>query len=219
MRLGSGGTSAGEWKRTVDFQPTVQPMLRRRFRVRFRLVLRSVQRFLLHHVLHADDPPDRLALGAAIGVFITFTPTVGFQTPLVIFCAWLLRANKVIGLPILWISNPATMVPIYYGCYAVGRFVLQVDAIGRRWWNELYRPPDNWWDAVVFYWSRLLHIAGPLWLGSVIVGLLLAYPTYYAVYHAIVRYRLLRWGQLVPPLAATFSRDAGPPPPEHPPAA
>ena len=92
---------------------------RRHIRARFRLYLHRARKFIYHNVLHADDPPHRLALGAAIGVFVAFTPTVGLQMMLTVSLAWLLRANKVIGLPVVWISNPATLVPIYYSCYVV----------------------------------------------------------------------------------------------------
>ena len=44
----------------------------------------------------------------AVAMFITFTPTVGLQMILSVFFAWLLRANKAVGIPIVWISNPAT---------------------------------------------------------------------------------------------------------------
>jgi hypothetical protein len=168
-------------------------------RVRIRLLQRWISRFILHSVLHADDPPHRLALGIAIGVFITFTPTVGFQMALVVFLAWLLRANKIVGLPIVWLTNPVTIVPIYYTCYRVGRFVLQQPPVGFGWWSELSRPPKGWLPAAAFYSRRFTEIAWPLWMGSLLVGLLLGYLAYYASYHAICAYRMKRWGQLIPP--------------------
>ena len=95
----------------------------RHLRLRIRLLQRWLRYFVIHHVLHADDPPQRCKLGIAISVFVTFTPTVGFQMALVVFLAWLLRANKVVGLPIVWITNPLTIVPVYYPCYVVGRWI------------------------------------------------------------------------------------------------
>lgn len=174
-------------------------MFRRYIRPRYRLLLRRVRRYIYHNVLHADDPPHRLALGAAIGMFVTFTPTVGFQMMINVFLAWLLRANKAIGLPIVWISNPATIVPLYYTCYVLGRVMLNWEPVSELWWHQLAQPPAGWWSAVAFYWSRLIEIAAPLWLGSVVIGLLLAYPTYYILYWVIRAYRLRRWGQLMPP--------------------
>jgi uncharacterized protein (DUF2062 family) len=145
-----------------------------------------------------------LALGAAIGVFVAFTPTVGFQMVITVFLAWLLKANKAVGLPIVWISNPATMVPIYYSCYYVGRSMLGWEPVGEQWWRRFSNPPPGWWPTISSYWSWLMEIATPLWLGSVVIGLLLAYPTYYLLFHIIRVYRIRRWGEIVPPHRAAF---------------
>lgn len=174
-------------------------MYRRHIRARCRIFLRKARTFIYQRVLHADDPPHKLALGGAIGVFVALTPTVGIQMAENVFLAWLLRANKAIGVPIVWVTNPATMMPIYYGCYVIGRTILGVKAVHQHWWRELSRPPSGWWASVSFYWSRLMEIAVPLWLGCVVVGLVLAYPTYYLLYYGIRTYRLRRWGQLTPP--------------------
>lgn len=153
---------------------------------------RSVRDFVIHRVLHADDPPHRLALGAAIGMFVAFTPTIGAQSALVVGLAWLLGGNKVVGLPLVWISNPATAAPIYYGCYTVGRYMLGMKGVGRAWWAEFMRPPQGYLDAMVFYWSRLAEIAAPLWLGSLLVGALLAAVTYLFVSRSVTIYRRRR---------------------------
>ena len=158
--------------------------------------LRNGHRFLMRSVLHADDPPDRLALGAAIGMFVAFTPTFGFQMALAVFIAWLLRANKTIGLPIVWISNPGTMALTYYGCYTVGCWLLGTERI----WQAVmtrWRDPASGWTAAI---AILLQEGGPPFLlGCLAVAICTAVPTYYVTYHAICWYRLRRWGQLVPP--------------------
>ncbi len=179
-------------------------MFRRHFRAAYRLQSRRVRRFVVHHLLHADDPPHRLALGAAIGMFVTFTPTIGFQMAIVVFLAWLLRANKVVGVPLVWISNPATLAPIFYPCYVVGRLILNYPSIGAAWWKELAHPPEGWSAGVAFYWTKLLEIALPLWVGCLVVGSILGYLTYHVVYRTVCVYRLRRWGQLTPPSRASI---------------
>lgn len=167
---------------------------------KFRAMKRRVRRFVFHTVLHADDPPHRLALGLAIGMFITFTPTVGFQMILTAFFAWLLRANKVVGLPIVWISNPATIPPIFYLCYWVGCWVLWIAPVSPAdWWTRLAQPPGTFWGQVTFYWERFVELAEPLCIGSLIVASIIGYVTYYVSYYAIYGYRMKRWGQLLPP--------------------
>ncbi|MCA9145369.1 MAG: DUF2062 domain-containing protein [Planctomycetales bacterium] len=175
-------------------------MIARQVKGRFRYAWRKARHFVLHSVLHTDDPPGRLALGAAIGVFFAFTPTFGIQMLLVVFAAWLLRANKAVGLPVVWISNPATMMLIYYPCYVVGCTILGRESIDSRWWTDLSTPPTGWWPAIKFYWSHLMEVATPLWLGCLIAATILAILTYYFTYHLICAYRLRRWGQLTPPV-------------------
>ncbi len=153
---------------------------------------RRLRRFVYHDLLHADDPPHPLALGMAVGIFVAFTPTVGVQMLVAGFLSWLLRANKAVSVAVVWISNPGTMVPIYWYCYRVGCGVLTLDPIGQHWWNDLATPPDGWWPAVRFYWARFIEIAGPLWLGGFVVGFVCAWVTYYLVYHSISFYRRRR---------------------------
>ncbi len=155
---------------------------------------RQFRRFIYHDLLHADDPPDRLALGMAVGMFVAFTPTIGVQMLIAGFLSWVLRANKLVSMAVVWISNPATMLPIYWYCYHIGAAILTLEPIRRAWWGQLANPPPGWWPAVKFYWARFVHIAAPLWLGGCVVGLICAYATYYATYHTIRCYRIRRWG-------------------------
>ncbi len=187
-----------------------------RFRARLRLFRRCALRFLFHHVLHADDPPHRLALGIAIGMFVTFTPTIGFQMALTVFFAWLLGANKVVGIVLVWLSNPVTILPIFYFCYRIGHFLVGGERVNWRWWAQLARPPVGWWASVQFYWERFMHLAAPLWIGSLIVATLVAYAAYYVSYYAICGYRLKRWGTLLPPSARRERHGSRPRQPRQP---
>ena len=175
-------------------------MFQRHVVLRLRKQIRRIRRFVVFGVLHADDPPHRLALGVAIGIFVTFTPTVGIQMVLAVFLSWLLSANKAVGVPIVWLSNPATLAPIFYPCYVIGRSLLGRDPIGSEWWNALASPPAGWFPAVGFYWNRLMEIAAPLWLGCLVVATVTSVPAYYAAYYLIRLYRLKRWGMLTPPV-------------------
>jgi uncharacterized protein len=179
-------------------------MFRRHFRAIYRVHSRRLRQFIVHRVLHVDDPPHRLALGVALGIFVTFTPTVGVQMLVVVFLAWLLGANKAVGVPLVWLSNPVTFVPIYYPCYVVGRLILGRPPIGAgwRWWMEFADPPAGWSTAVAFYWEKIWVIALPLWVGCLVVGSILGYLTYHITYRMICAYRLRRWGQLTPPSKA-----------------
>jgi len=158
-------------------------------------LLRSLvrgRRFVIHNVLKADDPPHRLALGIAIALFVTFTPTIGAQSALVVLLAWMFGANKLVGLPVVWISNPATFVPIYYPCYRLGRWILGGEPVSMRWWRELASPPEGSGEALRFYWTRILEIIEPLTVGCLFVAIPIAGFGYVMTYQAVVKYRELR---------------------------
>ena len=86
----------------------------------YRRYHQQLRHFIFHNILHVDDPPHSLALGLAIGVFLAFTPTVGIQMVLAGIITWILGANKAVSVTVVWISNPATLVPIYWSGYRVG---------------------------------------------------------------------------------------------------
>ncbi len=156
-----------------------------------RYVARQVKRFFIYRVLHVDDTPHRIALGVAIGIFVTWTPTIGLQMVLTVALAALLRANKVVGVPFVWISNPLTLVPIYGPNHWLGTKIL-----GRNYNFDQLRPfveavtgGGNWFERFHAAWNAMWSIFTELWLGSVVVGGALAIVTYFAIRYAVVRYR------------------------------
>lgn len=158
-----------------------------------------MRRYVMHNVLHADDPPHPLALGVAIGLFVTFTPTIGLQMLLVMFLAWALRANKVVGIPIVWLSNPATFVPIYLPCYKVGQMLLSSDPKDRDWWRGLHHPPAGFLAKTEFYWTSIWEIITPLTVGCLVVATVLSTVGYCVSYSVIYTYRMKRFGSITPP--------------------
>jgi len=63
---------------------------------------------------------EALARGIAVGLFIGLTPTVGFQTMLMVAGCMMLRGNFPVAFLISWISNPITMGPLYFAFAVLG---------------------------------------------------------------------------------------------------
>lgn len=143
------------------------------------------------HLLHLDDSAHRIALGVAIGTFVAVTPTWGIQMILVVGLAWLCRANKVAGVPMVWVTNPATNVPIYSFCYAIGRAL-----VGGPGWDEVkHRMAELFdaslgWGPLVRSWADLMwHAAAPLWVGTCVVGAVAGAIMYVIMYYLIAFHR------------------------------
>jgi uncharacterized protein (DUF2062 family) len=66
----------------------------------------------------------RSARGAfAVGLFFAFIP-VPFQMVLAAAFAIVFRVNLPISVALVWLTNPLTMPPIFYGSYLVGTLIL-----------------------------------------------------------------------------------------------
>ena len=161
-----------------------------------RYFIKKIEIFFIYRVLHVNDTPHRIALSIAIALFWTWTPTIGLQMVLTLATATLLRANKFVGLPFVWISNPATLIPIYVPNYFVGCWLTGGEYDG---WKIIRRATLNAFEFSGGFWEYFVRIGNwfqaltpvflELWVGSVVVGLLLAVMSYFTINRMVVVYR------------------------------
>ena len=164
-------------------------------------IWRRTRRFLIVKVLHANDTPHRIALGIAIGVFIGLTPTVGLQMIIALALATALRANKVVCIPMVWITNPVTLVPIYLVCFRVGSALVgsQTAAIGQDPMMTIQTLEAGvgaggwrqWLDLQ--FWRELLvtmtRVGVELWVGCIVVGFIAAVLSSFVGRWGVAAYR------------------------------
>ncbi len=154
-----------------------------------------VRRFVAQRVLHTDDSPHAIALGTAIAVLIMMLPLVGIQTILAIAIAALLRANKAVCVPIVWITNPFTIVPIYGSCWALGRAVMSRPSSGEHQatLSQLAALTREGSVLSFGFWEELVGVLGKLglelWVGCTLVGVFLGVVSYLATRTAVSSYR------------------------------
>jgi len=170
--------------------------------ISLRKIIIGIQRFVIYRILHADDTPHRLSLGIALGLFVAWTPTIGLQMLLVILLGSLFKANRRVGLPLVWISNPLTFVPIYYPNYLLGRFFLgqylnrpelgyeQISNMLKNFRSFSYIithlfEAEFWRETI----SLLMKLGVELWVGSLLVAFILGGISYIVSYRIIVWYR------------------------------
>ncbi|MGB0678175.1 MAG: DUF2062 domain-containing protein [Polyangiales bacterium] len=157
---------------------------------------------LVTHVLGLEDTAHRIAWGVALGFWIAWTPTFGLQIMLYLALATLLRANKVSGIPMLFLSNPLTLLPLYYFAWRVGVTLLHglhtSESAGSAQWQEVAAVVQaatsqaaGWLRAA--FWRRLgsalLGVGGELWVGSLVVGGVNAVLGYVLTYWGVLSYR------------------------------
>ena len=85
-------------------------------------------------LLHLDDPPWRVALALAVGVFISFTPFLGFQTLLALLVGAVARLNAAVVVTGTWLNLPWFMPFVYASALKLGA-VLLPDLHGLGGWS------------------------------------------------------------------------------------
>jgi uncharacterized protein (TIGR03546 family) len=147
--------------------------------VRFKEILTRVV-----GVFKAHQEPHEIALGVAIGCFIAVLPLYGLHTLLCIGVALLIpRANKLAILLGTNVSLPPTVPIITWTGYDIGRFLL----------SDKHYPPLSWEYFRNFSISRVSEFYYPLFVGSVVLGILcaaVAFLVTFAIAHLFKRRRL-----------------------------
>ena len=158
---------------------------------------------LVRWLLMLEDTPHSIALGAAVGLFISFTPTVGLHMALVVAVSLVVRMNRMAALAAVWVNNPITLIPVFFFNYLVGAVVTRGHAMTWHNFESMFSTAfahESWFHnlgAVFLAIGRVaLEIAVPLWVGSLIVATALSIPTYFVVRRLAERYRS---GKIPPP--------------------
>ncbi|MEO0588051.1 MAG: DUF2062 domain-containing protein [Planctomycetota bacterium] len=134
--------------------------------------------------------PHQIAMGAAVGVFIGFTPTFGFQMLAAVVVAFLFRLSKPATVIPVWISNPVTFVPFYAATYAVGALLWPGETLADLPATmKSIAQLETWKDQGRAFWSLGTSLFGPLWIGAVVLGGPLAVVTYPVVRRGVIAYR------------------------------
>jgi hypothetical protein len=145
-------------------------------------------------LMSLDDPPWKIALGLALGIFISCTPFYGLHTVLAVLAAMAVRLNKGVTVTGAWLNLP-WFAPFVYGlALRLGEVVLFSEhqpVTERARWAELSAslwPPYSWSDVMqtLAAYSDLLFAASKaLLIGSLLVGLLAGTVTYLVALAAI----------------------------------
>ena len=78
---------------------------------------------LIKKLLHIEDTPERTALTYSIGIFLGFSPFVGFHTLAGLAIAFLFGLNRVAVLLGVWTNTPWWIAPYYMIATWVGMWV------------------------------------------------------------------------------------------------
>ena len=158
-------------------------------------------RQMYRKLLQLDDTPHSIALGASLGMFITFTPTVGIQVLIVLILSMVVRFNRFAAIVLIYLSNPVTIIPIYYADYVIGLFVqgesgLSLEEFVLLWDQSVITAGEvGFWGATqVLFKSLGTDVIIPMFIGGGVLGGFVGVVTYPLTLSWVQRYREGRQG-------------------------
>lgn len=132
----------------------------------------------LKGLLHLDDEPHKIAMGFAVGTFISFSPLYGTHLIMTLALAFLFRLNKAAAIIGAWVVLP-WFAPFTLGFgYFLGRFLMG---------QGLGLPQMGPW-GMEWVWRNIL----PLLLGCSLEGAAAAVCAYFLVRQAVEGWRNAR---------------------------
>jgi hypothetical protein len=136
---------------------------------------------LVQKLLHIEDTPERTAMAYSIGVFLGFSPFLGFHMILGIALAFLLKLNRVAVLLGVWSNTPWFILPFYSFATWIGMEMTGF-RIEHGVFRELFQSGvsggflgSHFWSQLSSQWGLLLSFGVGSLLLSVLLGLT-AYP-------------------------------------------
>ncbi len=141
--------------------------------------LREKIRHLITRFKQLNGDPHYVALGMAIGVFISVTPTIPFHTVIALALAFILRGSKAAAAIGVWFSNPVTIPLFYKGSYDVGVSILGNSA-----------PFSTEYESILELLKLGADVTIAMITGGVILGILPGIAAYFITRRIFIKLRL-----------------------------
>ena len=126
-----------------------------------------------------EGNPHYIALGMAVGIFVSITPIIPLQTIVAIALAYLVRGSKSAAALGTWLSNPLTIPVVYYANYKLGCMLLGY---------------QKTLDSITFdSFSQLmelgLEVTWAMIVGGVVIGAILGVAAYFITFRVFISIR------------------------------
>jgi uncharacterized protein (DUF2062 family) len=135
---------------------------------------------LIKRLLHIKDTPERTALAYSIGIFLGFSPFLGFHTLGGVAVAFLFGLSRVAVLLGVWSNTPWWFVPYYVAATWIGVWITGF-RIEKGALQEIFRMGmekgflgSDFWSCLTSQWGFLLSF----FIGSTVLATILSLALY-----------------------------------------
>jgi len=127
---------------------------------------------MLIRMRQLEGNPHYIAIGTAVGIFVSTLPIIPLQTIVAIALAFLVRGSKPAAALGTWLSNPLTIPLVYYANYKVGCILLGYE-------NTL---ESIAFDSFTQLMELGLEVTWAMLVGGAVIGAVLAAVSYFVTF-------------------------------------
>jgi len=138
-------------------------------------------REFIDRVKKLQGDPHYVAMGMAIGIFVSITPTIPFHTVIAITLAFILRGSKPAAAIGVWFCNPVTAPFFYLVSYKAGMLFLGKSA-----------PFDAKYESVLELIKLGMDVTIAMIISGVILGILPGIAAYFITLKIFTKIRSRR---------------------------
>ena len=140
--------------------------------------IKSKIKYWIDRTRALNGEPRYVAMGMAVGIFVSATPTIPFQTFIAVTMAFILRGSKSAAAIGVWLSNPVTLPVFYLASYKTGALLLGI---------------SNGTDMTGHTTADLLKLGFDISLaamtGGIVIGIILAIGAYFITRKIVTKIR------------------------------
>jgi uncharacterized protein (DUF2062 family) len=145
-------------------------------------------------IFQIKEPPHRIALSFAMGVFMGMSPLIGFHYIGGVLLAMLFRLNKLVAIIGISVNNPWTIVPISTFCVWVGAKLLGIkQVLPEVDWGSISLTSIMMKFTSLENLTRMIKELWPLlaafFAGSFLICTLASIASYFIMLNLVNRYR------------------------------
>jgi uncharacterized protein len=134
---------------------------------------------MLIRMRQLEGNPHYIAMGMAVGIFVSILPIIPLQTVVAVTLAFLVRGSKSAAALGTWLSNPLTIPLVYYANYKLGCLLLgfetTVDHIAFNSFSQLM--------------ALGLEVTWAMIVGGVVIGAALGVVAYFVTFRLYRSFR------------------------------
>jgi uncharacterized protein len=152
-------------------------------------------RHLAQPLVLSKHPPRYDARGVSLGLWVGLAIPMGGHMVTLALCRLVLRFNFLVAFAFSAVANPFTVIPLYYGYYRLGAFLLgRTENIDYELFRKMMSPvlgSSYFWEAVSAFIQLSKEILVSWFVGAFVVSLPVAVIGYVVTY-GIQKARLKR---------------------------